>query len=1065
MMPHLLNAQVRAGASFLKFLPGIRNQGMASSQTGVIDEIHGLYANPGATGLMREWQVSASYTNWIADVQSLSWLYGQQLRTPWSNHTRFALGIHYQDVGDFNSTRDRNAATASASDALFTLSLGQRLGGISRNLSFGANLKYFRSDLDGISASSFIADLGLLYRTEQMPISFLGFEYAILSAGASLNQLGQPMDFIGVESPLPRAFRTGAALNIGSHESLQIQLAADYSRVLDETDRFSIGAEAMWGYRFGIRAGYTFNENLFSKFTVGASLRLGIPLPFKARANDSRIDVAYRESIDVFSDDPLRFGLNNYPIGPEQFWVDDTSHQKPYSPEESVALHWEETRDPDVYDTVDYIVFLVKGDRTALASMMAKCRYDGKFLDGKIDAAETSGEIHYRFQGDTLQWASEANSQGSFIWSKDLSKLPDTYIMQHAVVPTPLHEAGDYYWTSLAYDRDNHVRFADNIGHFRIAKPDLIIPVIAFESGTEDDCTNDDCKIVVTVKNNGEVPAGRFALNLYEDNIEPVASATAPQPTSRLITQSGDSALTSDETFLVDSLQPDSTIKLELDWTGQISDSKFLFAIADVKSAVNEEVETNNSKSTKLGLPDLVLTLRTSPENAAPGDSIDFIVRVENRGSAPASNFQVLSTISEDLELNTGDAYTQDRRFSMAINLLAPNTHVEDTLRGRVNPSWDLSDIENKGMILAPFCDLNPADNCYPNLVPPGRYNLALDQTTDIIPFDPKVRFEHDSSRLELLSQHTLTLLSKALNQPELENFSVYLGGHTDETGAASYNKALSKKRVDSVKDYMSQKTAAPVDKNRIKAEGWGLEQPLQPNTGKNLFNRRVEFFLVTGLAELQFEPDKPHRPKEEFRVKALFETETIKDTLIVTNVGDVAAKEVVLTNSLPPFAKIKDKKITYAIGSAQADSTKINWNPLTLVFKELEAGAKIELYYEIHFPHTLDRYPGVFTSRPEVSAAKPGMEQDLKNNFAEGETIYILAHPDRHEMPANLYKADSDKEIYIVKSGDSLSGIAMEKYEGNWKRWKDIYDANRNVITGSPNLILPGWELVLPAP
>ncbi len=79
--------QVRSGGAFLKVLPGARHQGMAGSLTGVIDELHALYANPGATGFLRQWQWSAAYTEWIADSYNLSFYYGKQLRTPWSKHT------------------------------------------------------------------------------------------------------------------------------------------------------------------------------------------------------------------------------------------------------------------------------------------------------------------------------------------------------------------------------------------------------------------------------------------------------------------------------------------------------------------------------------------------------------------------------------------------------------------------------------------------------------------------------------------------------------------------------------------------------------------------------------------------------------------------------------------------------------------------------------------------------------------------------------------------------------------------------------------------------------------
>lgn len=50
----------------------------------------------------------------------------------------------------------------------------------------------------------------------------------------------------------------------------------------------------------------------------------------------------------------------------------------------------------------------------------------------------------------------------------------------------------------------------------------------------------------------------------------------------------------------------------------------------------------------------------------------------------------------------------------------------------------------------------------------------------------------------------------------------------------------------------------------------------------------------------------------------------------------------------------------------------------------------------------------------------------------------------------------------YTVRSGDSLSRIA-EITLGNANRWREIYDLNKDVIGGNPNLISAGMTLKLP--
>jgi nucleoid-associated protein YgaU len=52
-------------------------------------------------------------------------------------------------------------------------------------------------------------------------------------------------------------------------------------------------------------------------------------------------------------------------------------------------------------------------------------------------------------------------------------------------------------------------------------------------------------------------------------------------------------------------------------------------------------------------------------------------------------------------------------------------------------------------------------------------------------------------------------------------------------------------------------------------------------------------------------------------------------------------------------------------------------------------------------------------------------------------------------------------EQTYTVKSGDSLSKIAQRHY-GDGRKWRAIFEANRNLIT-NPDLIHPGQVLTLP--
>jgi LysM repeat protein len=67
----------------------------------------------------------------------------------------------------------------------------------------------------------------------------------------------------------------------------------------------------------------------------------------------------------------------------------------------------------------------------------------------------------------------------------------------------------------------------------------------------------------------------------------------------------------------------------------------------------------------------------------------------------------------------------------------------------------------------------------------------------------------------------------------------------------------------------------------------------------------------------------------------------------------------------------------------------------------------------------------------------------------------------------ADLEKKPEQISGYEVKAGDYLRKRA-ERSEiygyGQYARWKDIYKANRDQIR-NPDLILPGWILIIPRP
>ena len=73
----------------------------------------------------------------------------------------------------------------------------------------------------------------------------------------------------------------------------------------------------------------------------------------------------------------------------------------------------------------------------------------------------------------------------------------------------------------------------------------------------------------------------------------------------------------------------------------------------------------------------------------------------------------------------------------------------------------------------------------------------------------------------------------------------VQINGHTDNSGNAASNKALSLKRATAVVNYLTQKGIAA---SRLSAKGYGSERPIVSNDdeeGGRAINRRTEIEII----------------------------------------------------------------------------------------------------------------------------------------------------------------------------------------------------------------------------
>lgn len=106
------------------------------------------------------------------------------------------------------------------------------------------------------------------------------------------------------------------------------------------------------------------------------------------------------------------------------------------------------------------------------------------------------------------------------------------------------------------------------------------------------------------------------------------------------------------------------------------------------------------------------------------------------------------------------------------------------------------------------------------------------------------VFFEYDQAEIRSDMQDVLNRKAAVLRaNPGL---TLRVDGHADERGTVEYNLALSLRRANAVREYLS---GFGIDANRLEVAAFGEERPLESGTTEEAYarNRRAEFQITRG--------------------------------------------------------------------------------------------------------------------------------------------------------------------------------------------------------------------------
>ena len=212
------------GAQFLKIGVGARPTSMSGAFTGVADDINAVYYNPAGLATISRPEILGMRTQWLADM---SYDFGA-FAYP-TDYGAFALSVATLKVDDLQrrSTDESYGGTFGAMDAAYGLSYARNFGPL---MSMGLTARNLRQEIDGVSATTWSGDLGILRRFVRLPIS----------VGLAARNFGQSVEFRRESDPLPFTIDAGVGASF-LREKLLVSLDAKFPR--DNTPALATGVE------------------------------------------------------------------------------------------------------------------------------------------------------------------------------------------------------------------------------------------------------------------------------------------------------------------------------------------------------------------------------------------------------------------------------------------------------------------------------------------------------------------------------------------------------------------------------------------------------------------------------------------------------------------------------------------------------------------------------------------------------------------------------------------------------------------------------------------------------
>ncbi len=232
-----------------------------------------------------------------------------------------------------------------------------------------------------------------------------------------------------------------------------------------------------------------------------------------------------------------------------------------------------------------------------------------------------------------------------------------------------------------------------------------------------------------------------------------------------------------------------------------------------------EAIHQNNWQHVQLTIKDKNLSIVATLPNAKSRDATESLLeRLSEKGFKVDANL-TLPSVSEE---NLSDITTQQTDMNKTSPEIGATLKPEDTAK-------EQGETQNSDQNQTTLKDLQQK-----------RIENIQKDINAILKTHP-IYFKRNSNELTLTSKQILDKIIALVNKNSEEIERLRILGHTDASGSAAYNKQLSQRRAESVKNYLH---AHHIKVKKLEAVGYGEEKPLTQNPYDKR-NRRVEIEIV----------------------------------------------------------------------------------------------------------------------------------------------------------------------------------------------------------------------------